>query len=159
MLSLNQKLVDRFWKYVRKSRGCWLWIGHVHKRGYGCFQVSRSSMKAHRVSYVLAFGHIPNGLYVCHTCDNPACVKPSHLFAGTQADNMADMVVKGRSNKPKGELNGRAKLNDDAVRFIRSNYGFRSRRFNQKHLANMFGVCVLTIQEVLDGRKWPHVIS
>jgi len=155
----SEPTIDRFWKYVNKTDTCWLWTGYIGRRRRGIIypEGERKSIAVHRFSYQHFVGPIPAGMYVCHHCDNPSCVRPDHLFLGTQTDNMRDMVKKGRSNKPTGESNGRAKLTDDAVRFIRENYKFRSKQCGQKQLARKFGVCVQTIQEVLDGRKWSHV--
>lgn len=97
----RKPLEERFWGKVQKSEtGCWLWIGHKTKLGYGIFadhEPSRWRIHfAHRISYRLTVGEIPNGLFICHHCDVPACVRPDHLFLGTQADNMADMRRKGK---------------------------------------------------------------
>lgn len=86
----------RFWHKVDKTGDCWLWLGHKSSKGYGGVQVDGLSKKAHRVAYELVNGPIPEGLYACHTCDNPSCVNPAHIFLGTQHENMADMVAKGR---------------------------------------------------------------
>ena len=94
---------DRFWSKVRKADGdgCWEWMGARVKTGYG--QIGRSRTRqliaTHRLSWELYRGAIPSGLCVCHRCDNPRCVRPDHLFLGTQADNIHDMVAKGRHRK------------------------------------------------------------
>ena len=154
---VKQRVLDRFWERVKKTDGCWLWVGYLNIRGKGVVYLNGKSIYASRFSYLIHKGEFPKKLYVCHTCDNPKCVRPDHLFLGTQVDNMLDMKLKGRANKPKGTLNGRAKLDERSVRFIRRNYRKRHPRFGLKPLANRYGVCTLTIREVVDRHKWKHV--
>lgn len=97
---------ERFWSKVDQSGDCWLWAAYRNSRGYGMFMVSAGSPLqntkstrphlAHRIAWQLTYGTIPNGLVVCHHCDNPPCVRPDHLFLGTQSDNMVDSARKGR---------------------------------------------------------------
>lgn len=90
-------LADRFWPKVRKSDGCWEWTRATTTHGYGKFSVATAVWdRAHRVAWKLTNGPIPDGMFVCHHCDNPLCVRPDHLFLGTHGDNMRDASTKGR---------------------------------------------------------------
>ena len=88
---------EMFWSKVNKTLGCWIWKGYVTKGGYGTLTVNSITTFAHRFSWELHNGPIPYGLYVLHKCDNPSCVNPSHLYLGTQADNLVDMVQRNRT--------------------------------------------------------------
>lgn len=90
-------IADRFWPKVQKTDVCWLWIGAT-SAGYG--RIGRGRAKDHEVSWELHNGPVPHGLWVLHKCDNPPCVRPDHLFLGTQSDNMKDAEAKGRLKHP-----------------------------------------------------------
>jgi hypothetical protein len=127
--------------FVRDPNECWRWIGKV--RVYGMMTVNRVSVGAHRVSWELHRGPIPAGLRVLHRCDSPTCVNPEHLFLGTNADNMIDMILKGRGKK--------AKLTADDVRAIRADPR------GCKKLARVYGVHPTQIIRIRSGETWAFV--
>ena len=95
---LQGNYLERFWSKVEKGDFCWNWTSAISRGGYGKFSVARSKwVEAHRVSYLIEHGSIPDEMFVLHKCDNPKCVRPSHLFLGTQEDNVNDCIEKGRA--------------------------------------------------------------
>jgi hypothetical protein len=132
--------------YVTPS-GCWEWLWCRGPDGYG--QYGTTIRKAHRIAYTDAKGPVPRGLDVCHSCDNRACINPSHLWVGTRKENMQDAVRKNRVRR--GENVASAKLNARQVSVIRS-----AARFGvpQRFLAGCFGVCQATIWQVISGHTW-----
>lgn len=119
---LSSDAIERFEaKYIPEpNSGCWLWTGACCGNGYGAFWTGHSSINAHRVSYLLYKGSIPDGLLVRHTCDVPQCVNPEHLLLGTQKQNVADKFFRNRQADVSGERNPRAILSHDDVKKIRS---------------------------------------
>lgn len=106
----KQTLEQRFWSHVDKSGPCWLWTAYCHPTGYGVFNIRKGKWEyAHRMAYIFIYGAIPFEKHVLHHCDNPPCVKPDHLWPGTQKQNMKDMRDKGRhrSAKPMDQDLGR----------------------------------------------------
>lgn len=163
-------LIDRFWSRVNKTETCWLWTGYLDKDGYGQITVTgkdpvscaRSDgkptpRKAHRISYELANGPIPDGQDVLHSCDTPACVRPAHFFLGDQALNDADRDAKGRNVL--GIKHPLHKLNDDDVRSIRSTYAKNGiGGLSMPKLAATYGVDVALIHRIIHRKSWPHVV-
>jgi len=88
--------VKRFWDKVDKTGECWIWTASKYLNGYGQFRFDGKNWGAHRMAWLLTNGEIPDGMLVCHTCDNPSCIRPAHLFIGTQKQNMRDCIDKGR---------------------------------------------------------------
>ena len=168
---------DRFWSKISKTDGCWLWVGALNSKGYGNFWWDGRYQAAHRVSFVLAKGEIPPKIRVLHHCDTPACVRPDHLFLGTQLDNIRDMWAKGRSahqtvphlmvhhgdrngsrTKPerlwRGEKNANSKLREADVRAIRSLHdGGKTYR----EIAAQYGVSFPLIGYICRRDIWRHV--
>lgn len=136
-------------KYQTEN-SCWAWTDKTNSKGYGMMN-RYGFRRAHRFSYFINRGPIPEGLLVCHTCDNPRCVNPEHLFLGTPKDNTRDMIKKKRQNffngvvpNNKGQNNGRAKLTDEDVLKIRK----LRKNFTCYELASQFNVHWKTISKV-----------
>jgi hypothetical protein len=146
-----------FWSMVDKRgpEDCWEWQGFRNPKGYGRVKMNCRSVMAHRVAYELEVGRIPEGLDVCHHCDNRACCNPSHLFTGTHTDNNRDRHLKGRSAGPKGERHGRNKLTDDLVMEIRRRHLAGGVTFNE--LGRQYGVTGVMVRFIVTGKNWNHL--
>lgn len=159
----------RFWPkiLIGKPTACWLWQAGRDKNGYGKFAASGHQMRAPRVAWILAHGNIPQGMFVCHTCDNPGCCNPRHLYLDTPGGNTRDAAQKGllttgdkhhcRRNPElyvRGERNSNSKLTDADVRVIRA----RVRSGETKSaVARSYGVNVRTIRFIMNRTTWAHV--
>lgn len=141
---------------VRGPDDCWPWTGPRLPKGYGRVYIDGRDSYVHRVVWEEENGPIPDGMLVCHTCDNPPCCNPAHLFLGTNADNLADMRAKGRAAplppRP-GERNPAAKLTEADVQRIRDLCG----RQSQASVAREFGVSTSLVSKIVKRQAWAHV--
>lgn len=153
----NEPVWKRFEdKYVPvPESGCWLWLAAdkgEDSGGHGVFVISgKKKMSAHRASWVLHFGSIPDGKSVLHKCDVAPCVNPAHLFLGTQADNIADMVSKGRQRGAAGERNKNSKIKARDVEFLRK---LKTAGVSNKSLAKIFGISRSMVWNIASGKNW-----
>lgn len=147
---------QRFYRYIETdpNTGCWEFIGTRNKRGYGVFTFENKKVPAHRFSYQIHVGNIPEGRLVLHKCDNPPCVNPEHLFIGTQFDNMRDMVQKGRNANTKGTNNPRASIYDDSVIQIRDLWDTGA---SIKEIAIHFMIPKSTVRNIISNVTWKHL--
>jgi hypothetical protein len=167
----------RFWSHVDKSGDCWTWTAS-RCNGYGQLGIQHKHLAAHRVAYELTYGPIPDGLFVCHRCDNKLCVRPEHLFLGTDGDNTRDAATKGlmltgekwrethssvygercwlhkHPETMRGENNGHAILTTADVLQIRQ---MLIDGISQNEIGRRFGVSSGAIWQIANGRSWKHV--
>lgn len=171
-LVLTEKEASRFWAKVDRSGGpdsCWEFQGCRDRKGYGHFAIKQKPRGAHRIAWTLVNGPIPEGMHALHRCDNPPCCNPAHLFAGTQLDNTADMMAKGRArmigrpanpNQPpkpghcKGEQHYSAKVTTDAVIDIRTRFLLGE---SQSALARHFEISQSMVFKIVHRKSWKHV--
>lgn len=147
-------LLNELLKFVPPDNLCMEWPCGKLSFGYGGIAIDGRTRAVHRIAYELAVGPIPDGLDICHHCDNPPCFRPSHLFPGTHADNMHDMYAKKRRVSAKGEKVNTAKLTANEVCEIRH---LRTQGRTQQFLADQFGVLQTTISRILLRQHWKHL--
>ena len=148
-----QALRERYMQKVdvRSPDECWTWTAASLQTGYGLFRFGKRMVLAHRIALEIETGKpLPDGAVVCHICDNPRCVNPSHLVIGTSKENSQDMVAKGRSVN--GESRDNAKLTNDDVLAIRS-----QRNISASEFARMLGVTQSLVSGVRRGQRWAHI--
>lgn len=146
--------IKRFNRHVFKTAKCWLWSAGVSSKGYGHFFVEGKQMPAHRVAWAIEHGADAGDLMVCHKCDIPSCVRPDHLFLGTNADNIRDMWAKGRRKEPIGEASLNAKLTENEVREIRA---LRPQGVTAGDIAKRFGICYSHVYDIWNRVAWGNV--
>ena len=151
-----EPVANRFWKFVNKSPNCWEWTGCRDEHGYGSLYVSSyRNERAHRFSWILHNGPVPDDLHVLHHCDNPPCIRPDHLFLGDRTTNAHDRHIKGRSRGGSlaGELNGNAGLTNAQAEDIRKDHR------SSYVIARQYGIGKTTVNNIRSGRTWSGALS
>lgn len=142
--------------------GCWIFMGAINEAGYGIVGTGgrgKTNDRAHRITYRHFCGDIPEGMFVCHTCDVPSCCNPDHLFLGTNQDNVNDMVKKGRNSPPPrnphvvGSVHPRAKFTEEQVKLMRAEHAAGKTMYR---LAKEHGVCQSTMQRIIHGQRYKN---
>lgn len=180
----KREAIARFNSKVVRSADCWGWLGAINDSGYGFMSLKDYPIRAHRLSWLIHRGEIPTGKWVLHTCDNPSCTNPQHLYIGTHSDNVRDMVERGRScsgdknamrrpdvaaqhrgdqhwmkQKPeriaRGQRQSHAKLTDSDVLEIHKL--FAEGRISKAAIARQFGVDRTNVSQIIRGKAWTHV--
>jgi len=162
-MKYDKKDLERFWTKVdiRNWDECWEWLAQKDKDGYGRIKIKKKCLRAHRFSFFIHNGFVDKNLYVCHSCDNPSCVNPHHLWIGTNRDNQNDLVEKSKiinkKNKSKnmGEKSHLSKLKEEDVIAIRNLYLDKSILI--KDIANKFDITITNVQDIVKNKTWKHV--
>lgn len=168
----RETLESKFWSKVKKGRSlddCWEWTASKFKAGYGQLthgyaEGEHKNLKGHRVSYEIHFGAIPDGMLVCHRCDEPSCANPRHLYLGTWQDNVQDMIVKGRRYDTSGANNGQAKITAKIAEQIRKEYAkndptfnrYQRRKWSQAKLGAKYGITQTVVSNIVNGNYWKN---
>jgi len=180
---MNKSDTVKFWSRVNRNGRtpdhmpqlgpCWVWEAGKTTAGYGSMRIEGDTNPhySHRLSWESSNGSIPDGMKICHSCDNPSCVRPSHLFLGTSLDNSQDALKKGRLHKQaatlrrlwkdrwcitmRGEQHPSHRLTEEKVREIRSTY--QRGVFGYKRLVKKFGISFGLAQRIVSGKAWPHL--
>ena len=152
--------IKRFWTKIEKGQNendCWKWLAGKHKFGYGKIKIYGKTMGAHCFSFILHNGKIPIGKLILHSCNNPECCNPLHLYAGTYKDNSNDMIK--ADSQIKGENVNTAKLNKEQVLKIRKLY--QSNKYTLKKIALLFRIGISTVHHIVTNNKkykhWKHI--
>jgi hypothetical protein len=154
----SKSVETRFWEKVERPTPdqCWRWVGNVNDQGYGVLRrpgtaATHRVWLAHRLSWEMHFGKIPDGLCVLHRCDNPSCVNPAHLFTGTREENNADKKAKGRQPHNIGSTNPNAKITEDKAREVRE---LVASGVTQMKVASIFGIKQPQVSRIVRGENW-----
>jgi hypothetical protein len=155
-MKLTENDIHRFEKKVDMQPGkCWEWRGSLIKDGYGRFWAGRRLLLAHRVAYFIANKQITPGKLILHECDNPSCCNPTHLFEGTQRDNVYDCIRKHRRARLMGESHGRSKFTEEEIAIIRGMH--RLFKIPKKQISLWCGVTDTSIHQIITKRHWSHI--
>jgi ribosomal protein S25 len=166
-MKFYQSDIDRFWNKVNvflKEDGspdldkCMIWIAYKDKDGYGTFSYAPSMYKAHRISFEMYYGFIDLNMDILHSCDNPSCVNPLHLQQGTHQENIKQRDMKGRTNHPIGDQNGKSILTNNKVKQILIDID-NNKYNNVFEIADKYGVHVTAIRKILNSITWTHITN
>jgi len=150
----NLSIQERIEQHIISKDGCWI-TDLSSPRGYPRIGYNHKTRKVSRIMFELHKGEIPQGMFICHKCDNRGCVNPEHLFLGSHEDNMADMVRKNR--QAKGSNQGSAKLTEEQVAEIKRLLA--EGKLTQRQIGEMFGICQTHVSSIKLGTKWNHIVS
>lgn len=139
-------------RYVAAPNGCWNFSGRLSSRGYGMLKWQSKNTYAHRLMYVQTHGQIPDGLWVLHHCDNPQCINPEHLYAGTPSDNAKDRENRGRGNQRYGERKSDKIPHINAARIIR--YMYKTKKGGYRKIGALFGISASHTRNIVTGKCW-----
>lgn len=151
---MKTNTISDFLNAIDKTETCWIWTGNINSKGYGRMMLSGYPLTAHRISYVYHNGSIPDGMFVCHTCDNRKCVNPDHLFLGTIQDNNKDRAVKKRDADRRGELSPLSRLTANQIVVIREAI---TRGYRNKDIQRYFKLSSSHVSAIKYRRRWAHV--
>lgn len=154
----RKSVQERFWSKVNRDNddGCWEWVGGKVRGGYGWFKSDDKHYQAHRFVWMITYGEIPNGMLICHTCDNPSCVNPKHLWLGTDKTNAEDRVRKKRQSR--GTTNHpKIRVSPEQVKEMRKVYSLGN--ISMRKLASIYGICYSETNAILNHRTWKDVLE
>ena len=151
-INLSAEQIGLFKTKHLQASGCFEWMCGKNQKGYGLFRINRVKYQAHRISWIIANGPIPDGMCVLHKCDNPGCVRVDHLFLGTLADNNRDKQLKGR--QPKGVDHAQSKLGEEQVRAVRRLFANGSPK---RQIALNFGISPNSVRKIIARKTWGHL--
>lgn len=157
---LSVELIEKFWNNSRINTAdpnvCWEWNNKRRPAGYGMFYFRGKWFSAHRISFQIVKGDIPDGLFVCHSCDNKSCINPAHLFLGTNRDNILDAVKKGihGKNLHRGTRHYRSLVQETDIILIRR---LAAKRFSHGQIADLFDMTRRNVTKIVNRANWKHI--